>query len=273
MNLLASNNEMQFIEDDNGHRLPYHSKLADDPENAPILVSFHGWLIRHRQYQTSAHTQPFTRNDWNYITPQDRYGLARGGCWYLGENGDFFFIKLIDRLIESLRQQGLHGPLYFHGTSMGGFGALLHGLRLGVKAVCVSVPQVRLLGTELHQEWTRAIEAVFGKASSDKVIYSDVTHFINTDSPQDNPVIFITQSAMDVHRHYVQEQALYLANKLADAGTCFYLKIVPEQAHIEYVKPDQAIALFDEYSDAIENPIRFSTEQYEQDMAEIDQLI
>lgn len=282
---------MRYIEDGKGHRLPYTCQLAEDPASAPILLSFHGWLIRHPQYHDAAFTRGFPRQDWNYIAPQDRYGLARGGCWYLGENADFFFIDLIDHLIAELRKEGLNGPLYVHGTSMGGFGALLHGMRLKAKAICVSVPQVRLLGTELHREWKRAMDAVFGKTLSDKALgmrddlaasdreiaealrYADATNFIHSDTPASNPLIFITQSAMDVQRNYVREQALYLADKLAAAGIAFYMNILPEQAHIEYVTPAAAVTLFEQYQETIDNPVAFSSEKYDKDMAEIHGLL
>lgn len=49
-------------------------------------------------------------------------------------------------IVQRLKDQG-SGDIYFWGSSMGGFGALLHGYLNRAKAVYANVPQTKLLGT------------------------------------------------------------------------------------------------------------------------------
>lgn len=98
------------------------------------------------------------------VQPWDNFGFNRQGCWWLGEGGDFFVPGLIDALIEDLRRQfpdskGIHTC----GRSMGGFGALFHGLRLLADGVYSEIPQSNLF--RMYKDLSRFppyIESVFG---------------------------------------------------------------------------------------------------------------
>lgn len=118
------------ITDDAGHAMPYAWRPADDPANAPMVVVLHG-----AQGGKQA-PNPFRDPAWNVLVPLDQYGPDGDGSWWVGEQGDPFTLGLLHRLVRGKRRgtRSTKG-LYFVGSSMGGYGSLLHGMLLGARAV------------------------------------------------------------------------------------------------------------------------------------------
>jgi len=82
------------------------------------------------------------------VQPLDHFGVNRHGCWWLGERGDYFVFELIDNLLAEIRRRFPQSRgLYTCGRSMGGFGALLRGLRLCVGGIYAENPPINLYKT------------------------------------------------------------------------------------------------------------------------------
>ena len=260
------------IELPSGREMPFELKLAgDNPREKPILLQFHGWGAGGKLILETAKRR---LKDWNLVRPMDRYGYVRNGCWWLGENHEFFYLDLIDQLLQHLRDDlAMTGDLYAYGSSMGGFGALLHGLRHKFKAISLNVPQVRLLGTEYlaRREESRGIlaaiwdESVIQHSWEDVVNicrdnpesslrYSDATCFLDVDNPSDNPMIFISYLRFE-SKQYFADQCMYLLDRLVQTGCNFELFVEPRRGHYRVRKDGHAIKLFEEYRDVIESPL------------------
>lgn len=257
---------------EDGKRLPFAVIRAEDPRNAPLLVAFHGWtggLNVQRDFSSMispAHADAFPSN-WNILLPQDRYGYARCGSWWLGEKGNLFMPRLLDDMIETVRQRiGFNGQIYTFGTSMGGFGAILHGLRWRARAICANVPQIRLLGTELDR---RLIDFVFGAGNRERLEagdsdpalaelarYADAINFLDPSlSRRDLPTFHIVQARHDVTPRYARDQCFHLINRLLDVDADFELHVHPEASHREYIGALEAIRWFEDKKEIIENGI------------------
>lgn len=131
--------EYSFIQDEQGRKLYYVIRLAKDPKNARTLFILHG-------HQHNAKASSFTDENWNVVCPIDNFGYEQCGSWWLGENNDFFVKELMLRLIEKVKEITGGHRLYFWGSSMGGYGAILYGLLTGAEAIFAHIPQTKLIG-------------------------------------------------------------------------------------------------------------------------------
>lgn len=263
--------------DESGHQMPVVVVQAKEPRNAPILVSFHGWtggLNVERNFETwitPAQVERFPEN-WTILIPQDRYGFGRCGCWWLGEKGEFFILALLDRMIRHVSDAvGFNGEIYTFGISMGGFGALLHGLRWKARAICANVPQVRLFGTEFTRNNERFLKVVFGAdglkrlaedpASDDPDTarlrrFADPVNFLDGSLPLSaRPTFLLAQSRFDVTPNYAREHCFHLVDTLLKMDFNFDLRIVPEFSHREHIDVVEAISWFEEKRGAILNGV------------------
>jgi len=241
---------LDSIEND-GKKLPYLFVPAlNMMETAPILLCFHGWTGNSLPSEEDAAVQ-YGDADWNILVPVDRYGFNRQGSWWLGENGNFFLIKLIEEMLVTVRKEyNLEGELFVYGSSMGGFGALVHGLINEAKGFVLNVPQVRLLDSTFGKNKARFMDVVFGKdkvldqnayvsASSELENFAktgDVTTLLNLIKGPDLPRIFMIQTRHDKSDGgdgitYIKEHTLYLTKKLLEKNLPFELHIVDEEGH------------------------------------------
>lgn len=238
----------------------------------PILLIFHGWsgALLEDMSQSFPHTAP----GWNLIWLNDIFGFARNGSWWLGEARNFFMLDLIDALVSKLRDQfGMQGDLYTWGSSMGGFGALFHGLRLKTKGICINVPQTRLVGTEYINQpgqapqittiWDESILGITWEEAQRRIAtgedptlrYADATCFLDTENPTSNPLIFISQARFDGNPGYFTEHCMYLVDRLVEAGCNFELFVEPKKGHYIIRNFDQGIELFEKYQESIRDPL------------------
>ncbi|HVQ36273.1 MAG TPA: prolyl oligopeptidase family serine peptidase [Pyrinomonadaceae bacterium] len=260
---------MKTIKVSTGQEVSYNSWLATrNAETRPILISFHGWggSVEYRPDGDQF-------KNWNIFAPWDRSGVARNGCWWLGQNRQFFMVEAIDELVRAIREEfSLKGDIYAWGSSMGGFGALFHSFRCKFKAVAVNVPQVRLIGSDymticardsLNAIWDPeaaelTMEEAARRAQSGEdpdLAFSDATSFLDLEDATNNPVVFISQSRKDTTPYYFTEQTLYLVHRLVAAGCNFELYVEPRQGHYFVRDCHNVLALFEKFHDVIENPI------------------
>ena len=269
---ISTSQDLRFVLDEEGRKLYYDVRLAfNNPQESPILICFHGWTGNNNGLGGRC------CYSWNLVKPLDRFGYRKNGSWWLGENGDFFVLSLIDKMLEDIREElGLVGDLFVWGSSMGGFGALIHGLRLNVKAIAVNVPQVRLVGTEFSLKYKREFEVVLGadvaslsydelvklfhKYENSQLMYTDATFLLNYSKPVKNPTFFISQSRFDEvdeneSRLYAKQHCFHLVNKLLDLGCNFELYIEPKEGHYFIRDWFEAIELFEKYQEIINSPV------------------
>lgn len=159
---------------------------------------------------------------------------------------------------------------------MGGFGSVLHGLRLGAKGIRATVPQIRLLGSDYADYAGLLFCSIFGRDvvvraleryraighERDFVLegvprFNDATNFLNYEQPERNPTFYLHQARLDLTRRYATEQCFYLVNKLIDLEINFRLVVEPERNHTTYAEPTVAVQFFEDNMDVIMSGLKF----------------
>src|SRR5690606_15804942 len=119
-----------------GREISYTFSPAER-EDAPLVVILHG-------HSKNPRASRYRNPDWNVLCPIDNFGWKGYGSWFIGEGGDFFWLDAMPLLIRKV-YSGEH--IYFCGSSMGGYGAILHGCRMKAQAVYANIAQTQLLGS------------------------------------------------------------------------------------------------------------------------------
>ena len=141
--------------------------------NAPLVIILHGHT---KTPAASRYQSPH----WNVLCPVDNFGYKGWGSWYLGESGDFFWLEAMPKLVEFI---GVSDTYYFCGSSMGGYGALLHGIRMRAHGVYANIPQTRLLGSRYSESGMKMyFEPIFGLEAQASP-YNDLRNLLIKDLP------------------------------------------------------------------------------------------
>ena len=196
--------------------ITWYLKKAQIP-NAPILVVLHG-----QGY--NAQPAKFTSPNWNVVCPMDNFGWEKAGSWFLGENGDFFWLEAISNIIDQVRSECGAGRLYFWGSSMGGYGALLHGYLHNAYAVYASVPQTHFYGTAYGLANKKYFDPIF---NGKEYIYNNLVDIITT---RHRTLYFMAFSGLEAG-NYILEQCLPLISQFSRIKQRYYLEIYPTRKH------------------------------------------
>jgi hypothetical protein len=217
--------------------LPYRLTL-DRKGGAPTLIILHGHGNNHKATN-------FKRDGWNIIAPLDQYGEAGKGSWWLGENKEFFVRDALQSLIKSLKEtQTIGDDIYFYGSSMGGYGAILHGILCGAKAVYANVPQIKLIGSSYHQEVQRSnFDAI---SNSSDFIENDLSNLLNRNSSP-IPLFFICENRYS-YFNYLKEQSNSFVNECIEKDINFHYEVLPKKGHDKNLGINQVVDLFEKYS-------------------------
>ena len=166
-----ANVDLLYIEDANNRKLFYRFTPAAIASNfVPLLVVLHG--------EGRSEVTNFEHKMWNVLTPLDNFGYEnRGSCW-LGEKGDFFVKDLLQELIHQIAEEyECEDHIYLHGSSMGGYGAILHGILCKANAVYADAPYIRLVDTnDADTEMKQFYDSIFSETVSKE---NDLSNFLN----------------------------------------------------------------------------------------------
>ncbi|WP_432772988.1 alpha/beta hydrolase family protein [Francisella salimarina] len=232
--------DIKYIKDTKGNILRYKLNLCDTPYGAPLFIVLHG----HRSTMTN-----FRYNGWNVLSPLDNYGYKSEGSWWLGEFGNFFLKDLLQSLIEEISTEyQCKNNIYIYGSSMGGYGAILHGILCGARAIYANVPQIRFNNTKYFSHHYEIKRAIFGDDCWVKE--SDLTNFIYDKGQTNYPLIFICDNVMqDDYRmfdDYLNEHFLYFLNSCISSQTRIHAELMPGKGHDKIYGLKQVIAKFEE---------------------------
>ncbi|MEY8198353.1 MAG: sialidase family protein [Colwellia sp.] len=221
-----------------GCEIPYRY-VSSGKSNAPTLVILHG-------HGSNERPTKFFRSGWNILAPLDKYGNNRDGCWWLGENGDFFLRDGLQELISECKDKGLiDGELFYYGSSMGGYGAILHGILSGARAVYANVPQIKLLGTSYHAEVQKSNFDMI--SPTPLFVENDLTNYISKLKNQDlKPVFFICENRYSFDG-YLKENSQYFINSCIDNDVSFHYEVLPKSGNDKNLGLNQVVELFDKY--------------------------
>jgi hypothetical protein len=176
---------------------------------------------------------------WNILAPLDRYGAKGQGSWWLGEGGDFFVADLLHRLVKQVRRDiGRDAGLYFMGSSMGGYGALLHGLLLGARAVFTSQAQTRLSGTA----YTDAMPAIAAVGATGPT--ADLRRYVR--GKKKLPLFLLDFNRYDhADVHYYDEHFVPFVAACDDAGAAYRATIYDVATHQQQRSFADVLRLFE----------------------------
>lgn len=198
-----------------GRSIRYEFRPAAAP-GAPLLVVFHG-------HSKSPRASRLKDPRWNILLPIDDFGLNGYGSWYLGERGDHFWLSALPQLIREVHD----GPdICFMGSSMGGYAAILHGVRNKARAVYANIPQTRLLGSAYaRQGMAPYFQALFGPGRPGS--FNDLRDVL---SPEVDTSFILTGTRWDKPL-YLAEQTFPFVSKLTEYDIEFSLEIFPVKGH------------------------------------------
>ena len=233
---------MKTIVDDAGNRLDYKLNLSEKPEGKPLLVVLHG----HGGKPTN-----MSHAEWNVLAPFDNNGFDGKGCWWLGKNRDFFIQNLLQKLIKNVSEKyRCQNDIFFYGSSMGGYGAILHGILANARAVYANVPQIRFSGTEYFKENYRIYDYIFGKGQSDNLPkQDDLVNYIN--SKEKLPTFFVCESSVDLESamfsKYLEQHALYFMQCCYKNNLGMHFELVPQKGHDKIYGLNEVIGKFNRF--------------------------
>ena len=121
--------------------------IKEGQTGEPLIIGFPGYLSDSSGQGIFFDFIDDTYKSYTIVTLNDREGDSRLGSWYLGKPlpSDYYsYLFLIPKLIESLKSKYSPRKVIFYGTSMGGYGSLLHSYFCNVDELYLCVPQTNL---------------------------------------------------------------------------------------------------------------------------------
>ena len=146
----------------------------------------------------------------------------------------FALILLLQELIHKIRlKYNVGDQVYFYGSSMGGYGSILHGIMCNAKAVYSNVPQIKLRNTKyFERNLTKQIKFTLGEDNSDEIC--DLTVLLRTHKHSKLPTFFLCENTVEIERKYedyLKEHSLYFAKECLNMNLPIHLELLPQSGH------------------------------------------
>ncbi len=219
--------------EENGYKMDFYLSSAIE-KNKPIIFILHG-----QGYNTEP--AKFRSPSWNVVCPMDPYGVDGLGSWFLGYKDNKFWLSGMAKILTRVRELTGTGRLYFWGSSMGGYGALLHGYRLNARAVYANIPQTLLLGSKYAMNGAgRYFEPLVSGVDDP---FNDLKNII---SKRNSTKMFLCFNQLE-GSDYFTEQGLRFIEHLHSFKQQLYVEIRPLSAHGKNHGISESINLFKKY--------------------------
>lgn len=190
----------------------------------------------------------FYDDEWIVVCPLDIYGTENQGSWWLGEKGNFFTFRLLQDLISEIKREYNLEEIYFWGSSMGGYGAILHGTISNADAVYAHMPQVKLEGTDYTDgSNSKYYSPIF---DNKECVYKDLMKFMRTVNSVKTPVFFLSQNVF-YYPNYVRQHFIPLIETLDSMSLAYSVEMNLEEGH----------KLFRSISDTVDNVFNKNSEK------------
>lgn len=218
----STENEVQgVVHDRENRKLPFVFRRGKNNFKKRLLIILHG-------HGANKNFAKYQHDEWDVLCPLDIYGRDGLGCWWLGEEGDFFVYNLLQTLINKVQKDNKHQEIFFWGSSMGGYGAILHGIAMKANAVYAHMPQVKLRGTEYTDGINKKYyEGIF----AENKFYSDLINLIKKEADTSGPVFFLSQNIFD-YPFYIEQHFLPLVNILLSKNMACEVSMNLKNGHV-----------------------------------------
>jgi hypothetical protein len=211
------NEDLLYIEDDNKRKLFYRFTPAVIASNfVPLIVNL--------DEIGRDEARNFEHKMWNVLTPIDNFESENRGSFWLGEKGNFFVKDLLQKLIHEIAEEyECEDHIYLYGNSMGGYGAILHGILCKANAVYAHAPHIRLQETnDTDSEMKQFYTSTFAKTVSKE---NDLTHFLN---PTDTFPIFYLCDDGTADENCLEDETAYFVDACKKNDIKVHLDFCPK---------------------------------------------
>lgn len=227
------------IEDKKGRNIPFLIRVGERNLTNKALVVLHG-------HGSNKNYARYSSDEWLVICPLDRYGEGNHGCWWLGEENEPFVLSLLQKLILHLRNMYKIKQLFFWGSSMGAYGAILHGVLAKADAIYAHMPQVKLNGTDYPDGnnakfYKPMLNSDFVKNNN----YHDLNKFLLGCKNESLPLIFLSQNVFDYPK-YIRQHFLPLVETLEEKRAAFQVEMNLIKGHKVYKNIAQVTDMFNQ---------------------------
>ena len=257
---------LEFISDKYGNKLKYRLNLSKEPKGLPLFVVLHG----HGSVATR-----FQHEGWNVLAPHDNFGHEGKGVWWLGEDNNFFLRDLLQQLIKEVSDKyECKNNIYFYGSSMGGYGAIYHGILSNARAIYANVPQIVLHGSTYFNHYLKNHLKKVISPKKKLPIENNLIKFLESHQDKELPIFFLCENMMDAgvkaYDNYVQEQALAFSNKCIELNKKCHLELLPQSGHTKNYGLKEVLAKFERYA-PVDNSTQ--TNEVKSDIDETSKLV
>lgn len=220
----------------NGRSVVFYFTPAET-NNKPIIFIFHG-----HGYNKSH--SAFKSPNFNVVCPIDDFGYEGLGSWYLGEQGDFFWLDAMREIMRLVKERAGRSHLFMWGSSMGGYASILYGHLLGATAIYANVPQTFLLGSRYSENGMKKyFQKIFSNEDSD---FNDLKKVIKK---RTRCTYFLCFNQLE-GSNYFEEQGLNFISCLHGLRQPMYVEVRPQSAHGKNHSVSESINLFKRYSNS-----------------------
>lgn len=232
-----------FVTDSYGREMWYRLDFAkENHQNAPTMLVLHG--VGH-----VSRPSLYAEKTWNTIKPLDQFGFENKGSWWIGEDSEPFTYHLLQKVVEESKMKlgtSLSSKLFIYGSSMGGYGALLHGAKLGATAIYANVPQIKLLGSTYSENGMKKHFEPILTNKSEIWEMNDLSIYLRTiEDP--HPLYFICENRFGTSDNYLNEHAMKLIQMFIEEDINFHFEIIPTRGHNKNRGIREVRALFETF--------------------------
>ena len=204
-----------------GGRVLRYAFLPASRKSKGLVVLFHG-------HDAFLHLGPMRRwRDFDVLAPWDTFGYQRQGSWFWGERGDNFVELMVQALIEAHRANLPGLPWFCTGSSMGGFGALYHGVKYECDGLYVMCPQVDL-AAKIREYGDNDPNTPYGFLRGDAGAEPDLLALAQT--RKDLPPLFLIQYQYDFVNPFA-EHAFRLLDIYNRKKGWYGIRVYPSVSH------------------------------------------
>lgn len=201
-----------------------------------LVVLFHG----HNAY---LHLGPMNAwNDFDLLAPWDTFGWHRQGSWFWGQKGDNFVELMMRDLIQTYRNQKPEHPWFCLGASMGGFGALYHGIKYQCDGIYAIAPQVDLCAKIREYEQKATPDNPYSFLQGEPL--DSVPDLLTVaESQEELPPLFLVQHQYDPV-NYFAEHAFRLLDVYNRKQAWYGVRVYPAIGHTGDGSSEEAQVFF-----------------------------
>ena len=193
-------------------------------ESRGLVVVFHAW----NGYQYVDHIKSWPCFD--VLAPFDDFGPHRWACGFWGLDGNSFLVRPIQALIQKVLNDNHYSHWFTMGGSLGGFGALYHGILGGCDGMYVMTPQLDIRAMseqDLKKGYTNDVYTPMLSSVSPK---NDPNVFELASSQAELPPLFLIQAQYDTINPFAQHA--YLMQEIYNQKMGWYgMRIYPAIGH------------------------------------------